>query len=188
MKEVLCFIALFFVASSANAALIFSNVSYTANSVTFTVDGDMRGYSLAATNYQNQFSLIYGGDIWNTPNSDFEANTWSRPVFDNETIRLGGKTGTSGNSYSWSRYASSLADAVVKSATITLTMLNPRLDIHALTPTIGFVWGNGIGRSPSKYTLLQKVRVTASVPEPSSMALLGLGLLGLGFARRRKHS
>ena len=29
---------------------------------------------------------------------------------------------------------------------------------------------------------------STSVPEPSIIALFGLGLIGLGFARRRKHS
>ncbi len=46
---------------------------------------------------------------------------------------------------------------------------------------LGFAW-SGEELSNTFY-----VNHEVHVPEPASIALMGLGLLGLGFARRRKH-
>ena len=45
--------------SLSHAAFTFSNVSYTADSVTFTIDGDMSGYAVG--NSEIGFSLVYRG-------------------------------------------------------------------------------------------------------------------------------
>lgn len=173
--------------SSANAVFTFSNVTYTANSVTFTIDGDMSGYT--NDDYLNQFSLVYGGDIW-VGDATFEPNTWSRPVFDNKSFSSGGNTGTSGNSYTWSAYATNLNDAVVSNATVTVTLTEPDLNEAASSPQISFVWGNG--NNEGDYILLGTGGSTAApatpVPTLSQWALIMLSmLLGLMvFVNRRR--
>jgi hypothetical protein len=136
---------------AANATFTFSNVSYTANSVTFTIDGDMSGYQ-PPTYRETQFSLIYGGDIWAENPPLIVSNIWSKPVFDNQTLKSFNITATWGNNFSFSTYTSSLENATASQNTVTLSFdenaLEPDesppesiLNIGASSPAISFVWG-----------------------------------------------
>ena len=137
------FLAAAFVAILSTAAgattLTFSNVTYTSNSVTFTINGSMSGYvdKQAYKNKNwNEFSIQFGGDL--APNSrkvDLGANRWSTSVFDNASLSDVGHSGAwRGLPYAWSAYAGSLAKAVATNRTVTLFLPSNYLDMDAHNP------------------------------------------------------
>jgi hypothetical protein len=168
---------------AANADLIFSDVGFTSNSVTFTIDGDLSG-STPGDNIQ--FSIQYLGDL--LVNLAFGANSWSGPVFDSTTILKSGNTGlfTSTWGYTWSHYTKSLAGAVATNRTITVTLAADYLNTATTNGQIRFVWGNGSSGFQSRILSTFDATIVNSVPEPGTLALFGLGLFGIGLTRRRK--
>ena len=197
------FLAAAFVAILSTAAgattLTFSNVTYTSNSVTFTINGSMSGYvdKQAYKNKNwNEFSIQFGGDL--APNSrkvDLGANSWSTAVFDNVNVSDAGHSGAwRGLPYAWSEYAGSLATAVATNRTVTLTLPSNYLDMDAHNPRITFLWGDGESYT-HPVTLATVIatpyvapQVTSSpVPLPAALPLLGTVLLGgLGLSRVRR--
>ena len=123
MRKIKLAIAALFLVSpfAANADLIFSDLSYTSNSFTFTVDGTLTGTTPGS---DGAFGIQYLGDLFN--DLPFTANTWSTSVFDGLSLPLeyNGNTGTFGGTwgYSWSFYDVDLGGAVATNRTITLTM------------------------------------------------------------------
>jgi hypothetical protein len=174
------------ISGTASASLIFSNLSYTASSVTFTIDGDMTGYASPSSN-TSQFRIFYDGDQFIGDNN-FEDNTWSRSLFDNRTIASNGGTGSGGlsaASYSWVNLSSSLVGATVTNALITLTLAEADLDVNALNPLFTFAWGSN---ERSSQTILGRALPSVSnpVPSPAPLALLGIGIALIGFTKKRK--
>lgn len=185
------------ISSPANATFVFSDVSYTDNSLTFTIDGDMTGY--AAPSSGIQFSLKFLGDIWAGPADGYQPNSWSTSVFDDRSISSNGNLYNNAGTtpYAWSWYSTDLFGATATSRTVTVSWSQSWLNAAALTPTIEFLWGNGYG-SGAGYTVLASVDMNSAtqlvaadpsaVPEPGTLAVFGLGLAGLGFLRRRRKS
>ncbi|PCI08760.1 MAG: hypothetical protein COB77_01480 [Gammaproteobacteria bacterium] len=172
-------------ASSANALLTFSDVSYTSNSLTFTVDGDMSGYDSPSFWSNNQLSIRYNGDLWAGPTSGYHSNSWSTSVFDNKSLSTSGNTGNWSNPYTWSRYTSSLTDAIASMRTVTVNFVNNYLNINANNAIVDFYWGNGQYASNPTYLA---TGTSAAVPLPGTLMLLALGAFGLVASRRLKKA
>ena len=170
-------------------ATTISNVSYTSNSVSFNIDGDMTGYGPPIPGQSIGFGILYHGDIWQE--KAFTANTWNTSVFDNISIKKSGNTGTwSGKSYSWSHYNASLLTGVSTNRDIVLTMGNTYLNTAASNGGFDIIWGHAL---VSSYHVLYSYNASQSDPipnpEPTTIALLGIGIAGLTGAevrRRRK--
>lgn len=172
-------------AGQVQAGFVFSNLSYTGNSVTFTINGDMTGYTPPSdVYYLDQFSLRYGaGDIW-AGVGGFTQNTWSTSVFDDYTFDFVGNTGTfpfTTPMYTWSRYTSPLSVAQATNRTVTLTLGNNYLNTSATNPIVQFYWGNGA--DSTNQTLIGTL---SAVPEPASMVTWGIGALSMGLVARRR--
>lgn len=189
------------------ALFIFSGVSYSANSVSFTIDGDMTEYAEPDQN-KNAFSIRYQGDIWSGLDVS-SLNTWSQPVFANLAFESQGRTGGfdsccnvledfSGSSYITQNLSSAMADKRDIKLTLGQILGQNYLNETATSGIIEFLWGNGQERFEP--TVLGSWDISASavpdppvgipdppaaIPEPSIIALFAAGLFGVGLARRR---
>ena len=183
-KFAMSLLTLFALTDQANASLIFSDVSYTENTLTFTVDGDFSDYT--TPQFSDQFGIQYLGDIYSGPiiEGEYTINSWT-PGF-----AYSGNTGVFYGDQTIPYTFSGITNYNPSNITITLTTGN-YLNTNANNASINFVWGNGCFESCNgPETLLQTVNLSESisVPEPLTLTLFGFALAGLGFSRRKVRS
>jgi len=129
-----------FVANTAQADLIFSDVNYTANSVSFTTTGDLSGYALPTR--QDYLSIGFEGDLFLggiSPNI-----SWSNAIFSGASIADNGYSGDWGTWNSpgaWLRYLNPLtSSSQALGSETTLTLGADVLNTSSLTGEIAFYW------------------------------------------------
>jgi hypothetical protein len=178
-------------ASPTFATFIFTDVNYTSNSVSFTIDGNMSGYNSPGSQL-NIFSLRYVGDIWSGLETH-SSNIWNQSVFQNHNILTDQEGNTGGfenccastEDYSFSKYdVVTLSDATASNRQIVLTMGDHYLNTAATSGTIEFLWGSGANHTSP--VVIDTWATSTTVPEPGTLALFGIGLFGMGLARRKK--
>ena len=173
-------------AGSANASVVFSDVSITANSVTFTATGDLSGYT-APSSQPYAFAILYSSGMVSGSGSSW--NSWGVSPFASNAISNTGKTGTfDSNSYTWVFFESNLTASTFSGTPTTVTFESPFLNAIG-TGTLDFIWGRGY-IAPIGTTLLQQVSLVngvspSAVPVPAAVWLFASGLLGLGALRKK---
>lgn len=178
------FLFSFLLATVTHSALIFSDVSYTSNSVSFKTTGDLSGY--AVPDRPIYFTLGFEGDLFL---SGVNANlSWSNAIFGGASIANNGYSGdwnlwnTPG---AWLQFSAPLNQSTVALGQVTtLTLGGNVLNELASNAEITFNWD--VNSNFTNHTELGRVNLSqANVSEPASIALLGLGMLSLGFTRRK---
>lgn len=186
MKKILALLALLAASfGSAHASATFTDVSYTADSISFIASGNLDGYALPSI--PDQISIVYTGNIFNysadTPNY-FIGNLFSN------TSGLYGNSGGFGtpNDYTWIGFTS--VDTVSFSGSAFTVAWDQAILNTAGTGQIQFYWGNAtqVPRTlMSSFSVLDGVvSQTSAVPEPGNYMMLLMGLGMLTFLARRK--
>jgi hypothetical protein len=177
--------ALLLMGSNAMATLLVSDWSATPTTLTFDITGTIDVGTMFGPLQQN--SLFIGpANLSNQPGAVTVSGTWTSLGGTPTAIALARLFSDSGSDKLQIR--KSTAWAVGDLLNYSLSFSNPNLvDLSGWDPTGAIV---SVGRSTYADAPEQAYQVgifaPVSVPEPGTLSLLGLGLLGIGAARRRR--
>ena len=193
IKKIIAAAALAAVSLSA-AAVEMKVASYTANSVTFSLTGKIPSSHPNLDGLSDQIDLLYTGSLYAGSSNMFASNTLSASPLSGTSFSLG-NTGGFGLplNYSWMTFHNDVTGLSGTKDFVTLSFGGNFLNTLG-TGSFDLYWGNltlGIDAAQQRNVLLSSVKVVngvvnGKVPEPGSVALLGLAALGFAVVRRRK--
>jgi hypothetical protein len=172
----------------ADSVLIVTDFSYTHDSLSFRLSGDLTGYPRPARAHSGSFSVQYVGDILAKPVVLIDRNSWSKSLFQGHTIEDPGFTGSFSWSWahpgSWIKFSPDLTNTSVASGDlVTLNFGDNTLNDSATTGEFVFSWG--IDQNATSHTEVARISVSA-IPELSSTHLVSVGFSAMLIFRRRR--
>lgn len=183
MKKIVGFLLCLF-AGTANAGVILDDLEITGSSLSFHATGTI---SSLGSGYHHQLLFGLVDDVTSDWITSFDAgsSTWiegpTNAVSTNSVYDLSGSYSdsllTSGSS-SWQ-----IGDQVDIEFNFVGVFNLSNFDINNFGMQAGYTSGSIVS---STYNLVEGINSTASVPEPATLALLSLGLAGIGFSRKKK--
>jgi len=150
--------------AAATIVLAISGVDFFGPAVT----SDMSGSGTFQNGVGSSINLSYYGDAANTQGAD-------NPL-DLPGVQLG----------FFADVATSLADAFAYSNTSPFLSPGPFFSMSLGTSGTLVAWNGVPGQEPTLVGRSQTILVPQAIPEPNTLALIALGLLGLGFMRLRR--
>lgn len=92
---------------------------------------------------------------------------------------------SNGGAAPWLMTFTSVTAGLFQGLTLASENFTPDLTYSLNANTLTFNW-RGTGQAPANFQAVFNVATSNNVPEPGSLALLALGLVGLGYSLRRK--
>lgn len=169
------------VAGTANADLIFSDISYTSSTFTFTVTGDFSAEDQPDPFVHDEFMIRYLGDMWSGAPGGTNSTFSSSPFVANPVnfASTGFGRPLTYSDFDWQFSLPPYGTGTGQSVTIFLGA--NYLNTAAQNATVRFEWGAyDLG-----FTVLETVRLSPVVPEPGSLIVLAGGLSIAGIRRLR---
>ena len=179
---------------TAHAGFMVSNWSIVGDTVSFDISGDIEaGAMIGAFSSEVLYIGIEGDNDWISANGNVTSVTnnggGSRDIHTDLSFYNDSGGGDYVQLHSSDLAAWTIGDTVDASVSISGgTLIGSNINANDLIVTAGFDVGSPFPDATNQVGAFAAAPTTAGVPEPSSLALLGVGALGWCFMKRRRRS
>ncbi|MBC7573436.1 MAG: PEP-CTERM sorting domain-containing protein [Herminiimonas sp.] len=164
------------VAVALKAGYLFANTGGPHDAFVFNLGSTVINAVVTLTSFPNIFQVGTGGPFSDTP----WGTTYSNAIQFKSSVGGGLSANVTGP-----------LTFTVKAANLTLTNFVPIAATKPTSPSPGYIFSADVGnaasgRTGAVTTVANETPHIGHVPEPATIGMIGLGLLGVGFSRRRR--